>query len=195
MPSSSGVVDAVVIGAGHNGLVAAAMLADAGWGVAVLEAQSEPGGAVRSAELFPGYISDLYSATAGLRGCSTPDGGRARRRSTVPKRRRGTRAVQSGESADTTGTSGNRSRSCSARASLRTMLMVTIWWWCAPAVEQPAHCRGGGVVEDDPVEPDAEVLLRRAAEHQHGDGVDQRLGGDLVGIVNPAPAQPVPRPR
>ena len=67
MPSSSGVVDAVVIGAGHNGLVAAAMLADAGWGVAVLQAQSEPGGAVRSAELFPGYISDLYSATAGLR--------------------------------------------------------------------------------------------------------------------------------
>src|SRR3954465_69281 len=54
--------DAVVIGAGHNGLVAAAMLADAGWDVLVLEAQSEPGGAVKSAELFPGYVSDLYSA-------------------------------------------------------------------------------------------------------------------------------------
>ncbi|OBJ98566.1 FAD-dependent oxidoreductase [Mycolicibacterium fortuitum] len=54
--------DAVVIGAGHNGLVAAAMLADAGWDVIVLEAQPEPGGAVKSAELFPGYISDLYSA-------------------------------------------------------------------------------------------------------------------------------------
>lgn len=54
--------DAVVIGAGHNGLVAAAMLADAGWDVLVLEAQAEPGGAVRSAELFPGYVSDLYSA-------------------------------------------------------------------------------------------------------------------------------------
>ena len=46
--------DAVVIGAGHNGLVAAAMLADAGWDVLVLEAQPEPGGAVKSAELFPG---------------------------------------------------------------------------------------------------------------------------------------------
>jgi phytoene dehydrogenase-like protein len=54
--------DAVVIGAGHNGLVSAAMLADAGWDVLVLEAQPEPGGAVKSAELFPGYVSDLYSA-------------------------------------------------------------------------------------------------------------------------------------
>jgi phytoene dehydrogenase-like protein len=54
--------DAVVIGAGHNGLVAAAMLADAGWDVLVLEAQSTPGGAVKSAELFPGFVSDLYSA-------------------------------------------------------------------------------------------------------------------------------------
>ncbi|ORA36921.1 phytoene desaturase family protein [Mycobacterium aquaticum] len=54
--------DAVVIGAGHHGLVAAAMLADAGWDVLVLEVQSEPGGAVKSAELFPGYVSDLYSA-------------------------------------------------------------------------------------------------------------------------------------
>lgn len=54
--------DAVVIGAGHNGLVAAAMLADAGWDVMVLEAQPEPGGAVKSAELVPGYTSDLFSA-------------------------------------------------------------------------------------------------------------------------------------
>ncbi len=55
-------VDAVVIGAGHNGLVAASMLADAGWDVLVLEAQPEPGGAVRSTELTPGYITDLFSS-------------------------------------------------------------------------------------------------------------------------------------
>lgn len=60
--SSSASADAVVIGAGHNGLVAAALLADAGWDVLVTEAQEEPGGAVKSAELFPGYVSDLYSA-------------------------------------------------------------------------------------------------------------------------------------
>lgn len=61
MPSTSS-ADAVVIGAGHNGLVAAAMLADAGWDVLVCEAQDEPGGAVKSAELTPGYVSDLFSA-------------------------------------------------------------------------------------------------------------------------------------
>ncbi|WP_241386536.1 phytoene desaturase family protein [Rhodococcus sp. CH91] len=55
-------VDAVVIGAGPNGLTAAAALADAGWDVLVLEQQPEPGGAVRSAELHPGFRADLFSA-------------------------------------------------------------------------------------------------------------------------------------
>jgi len=55
--------DAVVIGSGPNGLVAANLLADAGWSVLVLEAQPTPGGAVRSAEVTaPGYLSDLYSS-------------------------------------------------------------------------------------------------------------------------------------
>jgi phytoene dehydrogenase-like protein len=55
--------DAVVIGAGPNGLVAANVLADEGWRVVVLEAQPEPGGAVRSAELTkPGFVHDRFSA-------------------------------------------------------------------------------------------------------------------------------------
>jgi phytoene dehydrogenase-like protein len=55
--------DAVVIGAGPNGLVAANHLADAGWSVRVLEAQPTAGGAVRSAELTePGFVHDLFSA-------------------------------------------------------------------------------------------------------------------------------------
>ena len=55
--------DAIVIGAGPNGLVAANALADAGWDVILLEAQPEVGGAVRSAEVTaPGFTNDLFSA-------------------------------------------------------------------------------------------------------------------------------------
>jgi phytoene dehydrogenase-like protein len=55
--------DAVVIGAGPNGLVAANLLADAGWMVEVLEAQDEPGGAVRHDHgVDPEFANDLFSA-------------------------------------------------------------------------------------------------------------------------------------
>ncbi|HEX5495776.1 MAG TPA: NAD(P)/FAD-dependent oxidoreductase [Mycobacteriales bacterium] len=54
---------AVVVGAGHNGLTAANVLADAGWRVTVFEADREPGGAVRSAELAaPGFQGELGGA-------------------------------------------------------------------------------------------------------------------------------------
>lgn len=55
--------DAVVVGAGPNGLVAANILADRGWSVTVLEQQAEPGGAVRSdRELDPRFVHDTFSA-------------------------------------------------------------------------------------------------------------------------------------
>ena len=58
-----GPVDAVVIGAGPNGLVAANALVDAGWEVVLVEANDVVGGAVRSAEVTaPGFCNDLFSA-------------------------------------------------------------------------------------------------------------------------------------
>src|SRR5207253_2142821 len=59
---SQEIADAVVIGAGPNGLVAACTLADAGWDVVVLEANDEVGGAVRSERRVEGYVHDMYSS-------------------------------------------------------------------------------------------------------------------------------------
>jgi len=57
------VPDAVVIGAGVNGLVAANLLADADWSILVLEQQPTAGGAVRSdSELADGFVQDTFSA-------------------------------------------------------------------------------------------------------------------------------------
>ncbi|MFC8228386.1 phytoene desaturase family protein [Streptomyces sp. NPDC057287] len=68
--------DAVVIGAGPNGLVAANLLAAAGWSVEVLEEQPEPGGAVRSDRgVHPDYVSDLFSAFYPLAAASPILGG------------------------------------------------------------------------------------------------------------------------
>jgi len=56
-------LDAVVVGAGPNGLSAAIALARAGRSVQVFEAHPTPGGGARSAELtLPGYIHDVCSA-------------------------------------------------------------------------------------------------------------------------------------
>lgn len=52
-------VDAVVIGAGHNGLTAAAYLAKAGRSVLILERSEHAGGAARSDQVFPAHDARL----------------------------------------------------------------------------------------------------------------------------------------
>jgi phytoene dehydrogenase-like protein len=47
--------DVTIIGAGHNGLIAAAYLAQAGKKVRILEANGEIGGATTSVRAFPGF--------------------------------------------------------------------------------------------------------------------------------------------
>ena len=52
--------DAVIVGAGHNGLAAAVRLTQKGWRVAVVEANGEAGGAVKTRELtLPGFRYDI----------------------------------------------------------------------------------------------------------------------------------------
>ena len=65
---NTGRYDAVIVGAGHNGLVAASYLADAGLRVLVAERRSLVGGACVTEELIPGTRSSscAFVAAPGL---------------------------------------------------------------------------------------------------------------------------------
>jgi phytoene dehydrogenase-like protein len=72
MAGSQAQYDAVVVGAGPNGLAAAITIARAGHSVLVLEANDTIGGSTRSAELtLPGFVHDVCSAVHPL-GISSP---------------------------------------------------------------------------------------------------------------------------
>jgi phytoene dehydrogenase-like protein len=58
--------DFIVIGAGHNGLTAAAKLAKAGRKVLVLERRANIGGAASTEELIPGFKFNIGAPDAGL---------------------------------------------------------------------------------------------------------------------------------
>lgn len=63
---SNNIVDALIIGGGHNGLVCAFYLAKAGLNVSVYEKRSIIGGAAVTEEFYPGFRNSVASYTVSL---------------------------------------------------------------------------------------------------------------------------------
>ena len=66
MPERVAHYDAIIIGGGHNGLVAAGYLARAGLRTLTLERRENPGGATSRVEYFPGYVASLANSPGSL---------------------------------------------------------------------------------------------------------------------------------
>jgi phytoene dehydrogenase-like protein len=62
LTTPSGSAPVVIVGGGHNGLVAACYLTKAGRRVLVLEAADKLGGGSRTDETIPGYLFNTHSA-------------------------------------------------------------------------------------------------------------------------------------
>ncbi|MEO1246731.1 MAG: NAD(P)/FAD-dependent oxidoreductase [Pseudomonadota bacterium] len=58
--------DSIIVGAGHNGLVCAALLARGGQKVLVLEAAAAPGGLAATREFHPGYTASVAHSISGF---------------------------------------------------------------------------------------------------------------------------------
>src|SRR4029077_20042148 len=62
-PTRRDEADAIVVGSGINGIVAAAELAQAGWSVILLERNADIGGFIATEErTLPGYLHDTFSS-------------------------------------------------------------------------------------------------------------------------------------
>ena len=66
MSRSAGRYDAIVVGGGHNGLVAACYLGQAGLRTLVLEASTRLGGPAATIEFMPGYFSTISNSPGSL---------------------------------------------------------------------------------------------------------------------------------
>ena len=66
MPKSQGIIDALIIGGGHNGLVCAYYLAKKGLNVHIYEKRAITGGAAVTEEFYPGFRNSVASYTVSL---------------------------------------------------------------------------------------------------------------------------------
>ena len=196
-------VDAVVVGGGPNGLVAALRIALAGRSVTVFEAHDTVGGGCRSAELtLPGFVHDRCATVHTLGAASPIFGsldlerhGRALRppgdRAGPSARRRARRAAPpvarrapSTASATTAAPGGGSSV---ARSATGTRVVASV---LQPLLRVPRHPLAMASFGLRAVPP--ATWVARTFAHRRGRGAVRRLRGALVPAARP-PAQRVVR--